>query len=92
MEERYSAGDETVKPNVVTHTNVIQALKRSQIEDKAETAWDLYDAPPRSTSSSLAAHLLQMCPEEPPSLLIAAANNPSSSENNLSLVWLLSEH
>jgi hypothetical protein len=41
MEERYSAGDETVKPNVVTHTNVIQALKRSRIKDKAETAWDL---------------------------------------------------
>jgi hypothetical protein len=58
------------------------------------------NAPPRpasslpndSTSPSLAAHLLQTCPEEPPSLLIAAANNPSSSENNLSLVWLLSEH
>jgi hypothetical protein len=50
------------------------------------------NAPPCSTSPSLAAHLLQTCPEEPPSLLIAAANNPSSSENNLSLVWLLSEH
>jgi hypothetical protein len=41
MEERYSAGDEMVKLNVVTHTNVIQALKRSRIKDKAETAWDL---------------------------------------------------
>jgi pentatricopeptide repeat protein len=49
MEERYSAGggdeeQQTVKPNIVTHTNVIQALKRSRIKNKAQTAWDLFQS------------------------------------------------